>query len=34
MVFSVSVVVRVRGWMVQGRVLGCSCVNVHVSVYI
>ena len=25
-VFLVSVVVRVRGWMVQRRVPGCSCV--------
>ena len=23
----------VRGWMVQRRVLGCSCVNAHVHVY-
>ena len=32
MVFLVSVVVRVRGWMVQRRVPGCSYVKAHMFI--
>ena len=32
-VFLVSVVVRVRGWMVQRRVPGCSCVTAHMLIF-
>ena len=31
--FLVSVVVRVRGWMVQRRVPGCSFVEAHMSIF-
>ena len=32
LVFCVSVVVRVHGWMVQRRVPGCPCVNAQMPV--